>query len=225
MATRPTRHWLSAPRLLAVALAAVLVALLQLYAGQALQLVERFSSDLSWKFSAGSPERPERRLVVIDIDEASLKQVGAWPWPRGTIEQLSGKLAAAGVAVQVFDMVFPERRDDDARLAAAWAASPVVAGQIISIEANVSPQVGVIEGALGIAACPPFAPSSSGYIANNDILAHSGAALGHMTPRFEDDGVVRRVPALICPQGKAYPTLGLAALWRLAQPASTGRPS
>ena len=51
-------------------------------------------------------------------------------------------------------------------------------------------------------------------------LLSSGQAVGHLTPRVNDDGVVRKIPALVCHQGRAYPTLALAALWRAAQPRS-----
>lgn len=223
MSNTSPRHSTLLPRLLAVVVALGLVALLQVYAGRAFQGVERFTSDLGWKLVASGSDRAERRVVVVDIDETSLQKVGPWPWPRATLESLSRKLADAGVAVQVYDIVVPESKEGDERLAAAWGASPVVAGQILSLDANVNPKVGSLEGALGMAACPPFAPSSHGHIANTETLARSGAAVGHMTPRFEDDGVIRRVPALICHQGRAYPSLTLAALWLLAQPNTPGQ--
>ena len=45
---------------------------------------------------------------IVDIDDASLKQIGQWPWPRGTIAQLVDKLREAGAAVVVFDALFSE---------------------------------------------------------------------------------------------------------------------
>lgn len=224
MVSQGFRHRITWPRWMAALLAMLLVALLQAYAGQALHVAERFGSDLTWKLAAKLADRPERRVVVVDIDEGSLKEVGAWPWPRERIEQLTRKLDAAGVAVQVFDMVFPEPREGDAALAQAWAANPVVIGQIVSVDANVSARVGTIQGAVGAAGCPSFVSKSHGFIANTEQLALSGAAIGHMTPRFEGDGVVRQVPALICHEGRAYPSLALMALWRLAQPTSPSQP-
>jgi adenylate cyclase len=224
MASQRDRQRCSWPRWVAAALAVALVALLQTNIGAAFAVAERFVSDLGWKMAAGVSERPERRVVVIDIDEDSLKEVGAWPWPRSRIEQLSRKLAELGVAVQVFDMVFPEPREGDGALREAWAAHPVVLGQIVSVDANVTARVGQLEGAVEALACPPFAARSHGFIGNTEQLAQSGAPIGHMTPRSEEDGVVRRLPALICHEGRAYPSLALTALWRLAQPATAGRP-
>ena len=55
--------------------------------------------------------------------------------------------------------------------------------------------------------CPsPFA-SASGYLANAPALAAPAQAAGHITPRLDSDGVVRRQPAIVCHEGKAYPAL------------------
>lgn len=48
------------------------------------------------------------RIVIVDIDDASLQEIGQWPWPRFLLAQLTSKLYAADAAVVVFDIVFPE---------------------------------------------------------------------------------------------------------------------
>ncbi len=47
-------------------------------------------------------------IVIIDLDEASLKEIGQWPWPRSTLAQLLVRLFQGGVAVVGFDIVFAE---------------------------------------------------------------------------------------------------------------------
>ena len=47
-------------------------------------------------------------MRVVDIDEASLKAVGQWPWPRTVLADLVDKLVAGGAAAIGFDIVFPE---------------------------------------------------------------------------------------------------------------------
>src|SRR5215207_2400951 len=51
---------------------------------------------------AGAP------VAVVDIDEASLRAFGQWPWPRWRVAELVEKLGAMGAAAIVFDVVFPE---------------------------------------------------------------------------------------------------------------------
>ena len=208
-------------RAMVVLLSALAIAALQVMAPNAVSSVEQAVGDLSWRLGASA--RPERRVVIVDIDEASLKAVGPWPWSRETLARLSERLDAAGAAVQVFDLVLDSPREGDAALAQAWARLPVVAGQIISIDKASAPQVGALAGSVAMAGCPPFAPAGTGFIGNAPSLLSAGLAVGHMTPRVEFDGVVRKVPALICHEGRAYPSLALSALWRAAQPPGQGQ--
>ena len=76
-------RWLNRPwrlRLMALLLSVVAVVVLQRWAPLAFSGTEELAGDLSWRVGASS--RAERRLVVVDIDEASLREVGPWPWPR-----------------------------------------------------------------------------------------------------------------------------------------------
>lgn len=50
------------------------------------------------------------RIVILDIDEKSLKEEGRWPWSRNRLAQLVDKLFDRnGVAVAGFDVVFAEK--------------------------------------------------------------------------------------------------------------------
>ena len=61
-------------------------------------------------------------ITLVGIDEASFAELGLqWPWPRSLHAELVDKLAAAGAAVIVFDIVFsePSNSQDDKRFAEA----------------------------------------------------------------------------------------------------------
>lgn len=47
-------------------------------------------------------------VVIIDLDEASLEELGQWPWPRTFIAEMIRQLSVKGVKVIGFDMFFPE---------------------------------------------------------------------------------------------------------------------
>jgi len=52
----------------------------------------------------------DRRIVILDIDEKSLGEIGRWPWPRSMMADIVKKLfEQQGVAVLGFDVVFAER--------------------------------------------------------------------------------------------------------------------
>ncbi|MGV8839783.1 MAG: CHASE2 domain-containing protein [Bauldia sp.] len=60
---------------------------------------------------------------IIDIDEASLAEIGQWPWPRNVLAELTTRLTQLGAAAVVFDVLFPEPdRLSPARLAEAIEA-------------------------------------------------------------------------------------------------------
>ncbi|MFJ7439497.1 CHASE2 domain-containing protein [Methylorubrum thiocyanatum] len=50
----------------------------------------------------------ERPVAIVDIDEASLKEFGQWPWARTRLAAICGKLQEAGAAIVAFDIVFSE---------------------------------------------------------------------------------------------------------------------
>jgi adenylate cyclase len=54
-------------------------------------------------------EKPiNQDVVIIDIDENSLRQIGQWPWPRTTVSELILNLKELGAKSVGFDMVFAE---------------------------------------------------------------------------------------------------------------------
>src|SRR5471030_2696024 len=53
-------------------------------------------------------EVTERPVVIIDIDEKSLKALGQWPWPRTRVADLITRLTELGAVAIGFDIVFAE---------------------------------------------------------------------------------------------------------------------
>src|SRR5579885_761696 len=53
-------------------------------------------------------EAKQRPVVIVDIDEKSLKEIGQWPWPRTRIADLVARLTQMGALAIGFDVVFPE---------------------------------------------------------------------------------------------------------------------
>ncbi|WP_027360368.1 CHASE2 domain-containing protein [Desulforegula conservatrix] len=59
-------------------------------------------------FRVRGDEAPSGEVVIVDIDEKSLKKIGQWPWPRDLMAVLVEKITEAGAYSMGFDMVFPE---------------------------------------------------------------------------------------------------------------------
>lgn len=212
--------WPRSPRTVRhqVALAALAAALFSLlltlwFAQPWLQALEERSGDWAWSRAASHTQ--ERRLIVVDVDERSLAEVGPWPWPRATQARLLENLAQAGTGQQILDVVLPEPRADDALLAQALRRHDPVLAQVFALEQGGQPAVGRLAGALPWPACPAPFGEASGYVANAASLLPAASLpipAGHITPRIAADGVMRHQPAVICHAGRSYPALGIAAL-------------
>jgi adenylate cyclase len=58
-------------------------------------------------FKSRGPRASDPRIVIIGIDEKTLRKVGAWPIPRDTYAKLIDKLHDGGAKVVAFDVSFP----------------------------------------------------------------------------------------------------------------------
>ena len=199
-------------RLLTLSAALALWALACLAVPQALQLAGERGTDLIWRLI--SDVQPERRVVVVDIDDDSLSQIGPWPWQRPVMAQLVRKLDEAGVALKLLDITFPDQRDGTADFSQALSlgAAPSVLGQVFALRNESVLQVGAPVGALAGDGCLEAATPAQGVIANAPQL-HPLA--GHISPTIDADGVVRKIPAVVCYAGRNYPALAIAGLTAL----------
>ena len=82
------------------------------HAGRAFQfdLIDRFDSIIyDSRLRLTMPGRGDARVVILDIDEKSLGELGRWPWSRNVVAKLVDKLFDEyGVAVLAFDIVWAE---------------------------------------------------------------------------------------------------------------------
>lgn len=68
--------------------------------------LDRLISDFWMRMT---PVRYDQRIVIVDVDEKSLAQVGRWPWSRQKIAQLVTELHEhAGAKVIAFDVLFAD---------------------------------------------------------------------------------------------------------------------
>jgi adenylate cyclase len=76
-----------------------------------LDFVEQLSSIIyDYRLRLTMPRTPDDRIVIVDIDEKSLKEEGRWPWGRDRMALLMDKLFDKyGVAVVGLDIVFAEK--------------------------------------------------------------------------------------------------------------------
>ncbi|MDF2365975.1 CHASE2 domain-containing protein [Sneathiella sp.] len=164
-----------------------------------------------------------RPVVVIDIDENSLLNLGQWPWPRSYLAKLVKNATKAGAAVIGFDMLFAEsdRLSPNEMSQNVPDLPPVLQRQLSTLPSfddifsrairdsrvvlgiSVSPEsVGANNFGLGripsfalLGQDPkPFLKSYPALIGNIDRLDEAAAGRGMISLDQDFDGIVRRVP-------------------------------
>ena len=60
-------------------------------------------------FLVRGPQETTGSVIIVDIDERSLKEHGQWPWPRNIVADLTKNIYAAGALVIGFDILFAEK--------------------------------------------------------------------------------------------------------------------
>ncbi|CAB3744330.1 Adaptive-response sensory-kinase SasA [Paraburkholderia sediminicola] len=113
-----------------------------------------------------------RDIVVLEIDNASIAQLGRWPWPRSVHARLLEQIAKARPAAVIYDVLFTEANAEDAELARAVALSPTYLPMLLTPPDSAGQRVAV----------EPVAP-----------LARAAAGLGHINLEVDSDGIVRSV--------------------------------
>jgi adenylate cyclase len=178
-------------------------------------------------------------VTIIDVDDASLSEIGQWPWPRTRIADLVRLTTEAGAVAIAFDVIFsePDRLSpaqividnpdlppdiaaamralpaNDDILAQAFAQARVVAGQT---------SVRTFDTKLDTTQAPPevqyaflgpdplpFMLKFPDLLQNIPILENSAAGHGVFTVRPDPDGIFRRVPLVMSVQNQIR--LGLSA--------------
>lgn len=159
-------------------------------------------------------QQPEDRLVIIDINEAALREIGPWPWPRQRVADLAEILLGTyGARAVGLDIVFPEpgEAQGDTRLASLAVHAPLNLAQIFDYTPR-SPAI--LQGTLagGLKRQQDLGGFSAyGYIANHAGLA-GARCIGNIGYLPDADGVLRHAPVRTRYQGRDYPHFASALL-------------
>ena len=80
---------------------------------------------------------PPPPVLVVDIDEQSLEEMGQWPWPRYFLGEMIWRLSEAGASVVAFDVLFSEPdRTSPAQQAVAYGRfGEIYAGAVDAFDA------------------------------------------------------------------------------------------
>jgi len=184
---------------------------------------------------AAQPAKADSRIVIIDIDNASLDvlqdKLGRWPWPRRVWTEVTRYVNRGKPSVIVFDAVFGgvENEASDTEFAnVIHNSGKVVLGySFLSTELNGDGQsVSEDQGALALAR------SSSDGLGEKlkpgeykphfplPLLANAAAGLGSVISSPDRDATIRRAPLQVSHEGYEYDSLAARAV-QVASPDTT----
>jgi len=182
-----------------------------------------------------------RPVMIVDLDEESLSEIGQWPWPRTIIADMVANLFKMGAGVVAFDIAFPESdrlspsmitqnvRGLDPAMEAALNKLPsnddyfaniikqtrVVLGQA-GYDREIEDQVKrpPVKKSIGFRGTKPhaFVPILPSLVRNVPAIENVASGHGFFSLFPEPDGIVRRVPTLFQYDENIYTGLAIEML-------------
>ncbi|MFL5324170.1 MAG: CHASE2 domain-containing protein [Microvirga sp.] len=212
------RSWRTAVALAAVAAAGAWGLFLGLWhlhgRGSILDRIEAPLQD--WRLLIAGPRAAPDGVVIVAIDEETVRRAGAYPLPRALLARIVRRLADDGAKAIALDMLFLERGpgEADAELAAALRSTPAVIGA-----AALFPRTDAFaETRLGGGRSAPL-PVAERVLWPVSPLA-GAAAVGLVNITADHAGTPRYVPLLIASGADLLPSFVLrtAAVAAAAEP-------
>ena len=176
-------------------------------------------------------------VVIIDIDEKSLNEMGQFPWSRNDVAEMVYNLAANGVGAIGFDIMFPEedrsspskmindmglddivpdeyKVDYDEVFASMVSQTPTILGYTFDFNNNPqyidknAPNVAGLFTQKGIGEYE-YLLQPAGVITNLPIIQDNSYSSGFFNATPDSDGVIRSVPLGMKYDFSVYPSLAL----------------
>ena len=212
-----------------------------LYRSDILQKADMKLYDTLSEYAFTNKRLPTAKVVVVDIDEKSLKELGQWPWPRVLLADLIAKIDRAGASAIALDILFPEKdrtspkeisafykryfhlegfetslpkvlEDNDAIFADVIAKSKAVLSVFLTHDKTRAKRCqGVIKTEL-----PPLEDLSlytySSILCNTPLIQKSADIYGFVNSYKDSDGLIRRMPLFVRYRKEIIPSLSVATL-------------
>ncbi len=191
--------------------------------------------DFYFKFRG--PQAPSDEILIVDIDEKSIKELGQWPWERDKVATILQNLTDAEAGIIGLDIIFSEADktspreiakkwslnanslpDYDEVLAKTVSKTPTILGYIFDFNGendNEAPQIP----AIFVEKSKPnreYLPVAKGVLTNLEQLQNAAYTSGYINNLPDDSGVIRSVPLLVKYDMEVYPSLAFE-MYRLSQ--------
>lgn len=177
----------------------------------------------------------DKNVVIVAIDDDSLRRIGQWPWPRRQLARLASVITKAGAATLGIDILLsePDRQSqkNDGVLAETLLRdrNDTQSGNRITLEIGTPALENMADGAPDTGELVPFreigllpgessstlVPGFQKTVRAIPVLDTAAAGHGFASVKPDADGVFRRMPLVSRVSGRLAPELALEML-RLA---------
>ncbi len=175
-------------------------------------------------------------VVIIDIDESSIKELGQWPWSRNKVSTIIQNLTDANIGIIGMDIVFAEEDNSsphlvfnkygvkkenipnyDLEFAQTISNSPIILGYQFELENKKfinknTPNIPAIFIEKSKPQNENYLIEASGTILNIPLLQDSSYSSGFFNNIPDDSGIIRSVPLIISFEETIYPSLALEVI-------------
>ncbi|MEA2049743.1 MAG: adenylate/guanylate cyclase domain-containing protein [Campylobacterota bacterium] len=198
--------------------------------------LESFDNRLrDYMFIVRGEEPDSDNVVIIDLDDKSLKKIGQWPWSRDVVADMLVNLTNVGVGLIAFDVVFAEEDrsnpikvikklniktdqeipDYDYTFAATVSQTPTILGyqfqltsdKFMETKAPTIPAIFIEKNRNDFN--KEMVIKAHGTILNIPLVQDNAYSSGFFNNVPDESGVVRSVPLVIRYDDQLYPSLAL----------------
>ena len=185
---------------------------------------ENKTLDYRFKLRGSIPTHSD--IVLIDIDDTSMKAIGRWPWDRAYHGKMIDILSKSGVAAIGYDVLFdqPATVEGDNVLINTTAGIKNIHYPVgFGLREGVAEPMGVRDGETSLnvlkrfalpqqISAPKHVLSVERSVAPFKGLLAVSEGLGHISSNRDPDGTIRSVPLIVNLEGSLFPAFGLSVV-------------
>jgi adenylate cyclase len=172
-------------------------------------------------------------VIIVDIDEESLGELGQWPWSRNKVSKILENLTNANIGIIGMDIVFAEEDNSsphsvlkkfginksdvpnyDLEFSQTIANSPIILGYQFELEKTKhikkdAPQIPAVFIEKNKKFDDNYLIEAKGTILNIPLLQKNAYSSGFFNNIPDNSGIIRSVPLIISYDDNIYPSLAL----------------
>tara|TARA_B110000503_G_scaffold135584_1_gene216430 strand:+ start:2110 stop:4158 length:2049 start_codon:yes stop_codon:yes gene_type:complete len=155
----------------------------------------------------------QSNIIVVNIDEETLKIKGQFPFPRNLYADIIKDIYNHGAGLVAFNLFLPEhdRFGQDDALTQVLKDYPIILPQIGTSD-NITQSYKPFRPGVSIIGTGEVGVNYESILPNIQVFNDNASGIGIVNTLPEVDGITRRIPMVVSSKEKLYPSFGLEIL-------------